>query len=1092
MLQSGNRSRTLDRRTALLLACLAVEGSMNKYRLAGMLWPDSEEVTARANMRQLLRRLRVNTCTELVQGQTTLQLTDTLQVDLGVLLRGEPTASQVLALDGEVLEGIEADDLPDLQEWLVGVRERVSEVRRLALNLEIQRLEKQGAWQEALLLAGKVLHLDRLSEEGYRTLMRLHHLLGDRGAALAAFERCREVLREHLGLDPSAQTLTLAREIQQGDRQDTDVPVLPRLPLGVLRPPVLVGRSAAWNSLSRGHHAGKLAILTAESGMGRTRLALDFALQQGQTLHVVFRAADQRIPYAGLSRLLRGLLKGQQEDQLEGLPGWIRQEMGRIVPSLSSVPLPPLTSDLEQLHFFDGITEGIRWLSKDIQSMVLDDWQHVDPASGEFLHYLFSRVLPTSADHTFCLLTCTEGPLTHGLQDLIKQELAFQVHLQGLESEDLQEMLSHMGEPLQDPALQERLIQYAAGKPLLLVEAARYLLESGTSQLPGQGEVVEVLQKRLGELSADMLRVARAAAILGRDLSLQRVAAVLGNAADTLQLPWNALHEKQLLQADRFTHTELPRMLLENIPQPVRSMLHRTAAGLLMHEKAPAAEIAHHWLNAGHPMEAAEEFTRAGQEAMGQFRAREAAQFYGQAADLHEALGMQSQAFEALTRQAAALRDLVDLDAHASVLGKLGNLARTPSEQAVHHLHLSEYHHRRGNMAEMVEAAHKGIILAQQAENHLLELSLLEVLVFAAYYQGDLDHALTLIHQARDLAVQHGEPLWQALFLEGEAVLVGHQDPEAAIALLLQAEALYFAGNDLSGCAAAANKRGTALLKLGEVRQARNVFLKAHTTLQDVEGHDDVRINSIYGFSLCEQLLGHHQTALEWIRDVGTARYRHLPLHHMLLQMRLSGILLWLGSPEAALNAMNEVLQEGQDHGYHRTEVMLLAARIHRHLGHPTEALSLLEQAKQSLEEHPDGFTTIRLSLEETASLPPPEQLERLNALEVSCQARGMLRIAAALGAHRALVHLELGLERLEVNLSEAHLYFFGMEDRWLLQAFEAALLPRPEAQRVLSKLRVQVRHWVTQHVPPQHRTTYLMGNPQMVRLQRLVGALQV
>ncbi|WP_309571489.1 hypothetical protein [Deinococcus sp.] len=51
------RSRP-DRRTSALLAYLSIEGPTPRSRLAGLLWPEVPEGTARANLRQTLRRLR--------------------------------------------------------------------------------------------------------------------------------------------------------------------------------------------------------------------------------------------------------------------------------------------------------------------------------------------------------------------------------------------------------------------------------------------------------------------------------------------------------------------------------------------------------------------------------------------------------------------------------------------------------------------------------------------------------------------------------------------------------------------------------------------------------------------------------------------------------------------------------------------------------------------------------------------------------------------------------------------------------------------------------------------------------------------------
>jgi DNA-binding SARP family transcriptional activator len=48
--------------------------------------------------------------------------------------------------------------------------------------------------------------LEPFRESGYRALMRLHHLAGDRAQALRVYERCRHLLAEELGAAPAPET----------------------------------------------------------------------------------------------------------------------------------------------------------------------------------------------------------------------------------------------------------------------------------------------------------------------------------------------------------------------------------------------------------------------------------------------------------------------------------------------------------------------------------------------------------------------------------------------------------------------------------------------------------------------------------------------------------------------------------------------------------------------------------------------------------------------------------------------------------------------------------------------------------------------
>lgn len=79
VIRVGDKSFAPERRTAALLAYLSLEGPTSRSRLAGLLWPDSGEATARNNLSQLLRRLKGSVGGEFVHIGDALRLNDLLE-----------------------------------------------------------------------------------------------------------------------------------------------------------------------------------------------------------------------------------------------------------------------------------------------------------------------------------------------------------------------------------------------------------------------------------------------------------------------------------------------------------------------------------------------------------------------------------------------------------------------------------------------------------------------------------------------------------------------------------------------------------------------------------------------------------------------------------------------------------------------------------------------------------------------------------------------------------------------------------------------------------------------------------------------------
>ncbi len=104
---------------------------------------------------------------------------------------------------------LEGNDEP----WIHGRRRILHTQRVRALDCLIDALAWNGELTLALTHANEVIELEPYREHGYQRLMRLHSQLGDRADALRVFERCRTLLSEELGVDPSPETMSVHREL---------------------------------------------------------------------------------------------------------------------------------------------------------------------------------------------------------------------------------------------------------------------------------------------------------------------------------------------------------------------------------------------------------------------------------------------------------------------------------------------------------------------------------------------------------------------------------------------------------------------------------------------------------------------------------------------------------------------------------------------------------------------------------------------------------------------------------------------------------------------------------------------------------------
>ncbi|GHF45581.1 DNA-binding SARP family transcriptional activator [Deinococcus metalli] len=633
-----------ERKTAILLAYLALEGSATRARLAELLWPDTPPHGARNNLVHLLRRLSRLCGADLVHGHAALTLDGGVRVDARALL--EPPGAPADIPAGTLLAGVDVDDLPEIEEWVAAWREDLDGRRRERLVHAAQAAEDAGEWTHALRHAGQLLDLDPASEDALRRVMRLHAHAGDRPAALAAYARGRELLARELGSDPEPQTRDLARRIEA----DGALPGVRRaatLPLGVLRPPVLVGRAAAWAQLEAAWAAGHTIYVTGDAGAGKTRLAQDFVASRGRALFLPGRAGAQDVPFAAAAHNARARLAAAPDVTL---PEWARRELSRLLPELATgEPPPPIDSEAARLKYYLAHLELVRLTAPGFAAVITDDVQYYDPATVE-LGAFFLTQSPAPGEPGEVprhVITYRRGSLPAHTQAridaLVEAGVAARVELGGLDVQGTRDLLHTLDVPGDDPDLPAALHRVTGGNPQFLLEALRHMFRSGDfrvdERLHRPEGVRPLVEERLAGLSGVALQVARGAAVLGDHFTLELLAEVLGLGVLNLAGAWEELETAQVTVGERFSHDVVREAVLAGLPDTVRTLLHRAAARTLERHGEHPGRVARHWQAAGDHAQAAAWLMRAGAAAEADLRPSEAAAAYAAAVGAYAAQG---------------------------------------------------------------------------------------------------------------------------------------------------------------------------------------------------------------------------------------------------------------------------------------------------------------------------------------------------------------------------------------------------------------------------------------------------------------------
>lgn len=643
---------TLARKDAALIAKLALDGPQPRLALCELIWPHSTPVQAGNNLRQRASRLSVDADRPFFAVGATVALQPWVDVDV---MHPDALADEVLLTTPGLLAGVDLGDHDELDRWLAKARTQVAERCAQVLADRAAALEQEGRLHEALVLARRIVEWLPLAEQGWRRVMRLHYLRGDRAAAQEAYWRLHTLLRDELGARPSAETQQLFQTVETAEA----TPALPRrpVPVSLLRPPVLVGRFAPWTAMTTAWQLPQPFVLVGEAGLGKSRLLEAFVLGQEGLVSERARPGDHESTDALLGRLL---VQIEARFAPEASPA-LRAELARVRPEFGTPPDAPANVALLK-HAVET------WLAaaqaRGLRAIVVDDLHNADVSSLDALRWMSAS--PALANLRLALASRPWGEAPSGaVLDawLTDSHRPVRIALAPLTPAELAELLATLALPaLVDAGVAAQLYRMAGGHPLYTLATLQHAVARGAELRDPQAIVapdsmITLLDERIRGLPASARDLMQVAAVGGADLSVERAAQVLGCTTLALSDPWAVLEAGNVLRGEAFSHDLVHEAALRAVPQGLQQALHRQWAEMLRAEPSvPPARIASHWEAGLRWAEAGGAWHAAAAAARLAGRLAEQNDFFERAARCHAQAGDRGAGFEALLERLDGLQ----------------------------------------------------------------------------------------------------------------------------------------------------------------------------------------------------------------------------------------------------------------------------------------------------------------------------------------------------------------------------------------------------------------------------------------------------
>jgi len=681
--REGAAPVALERKQAALVAWLHLEGPTPRARLAGLLWPDADGERGRANLRQRLAKLRAVEPTLLLDDGRLLSLAPTVSVDAGL---------------AALLSSFDYGDCEAFSQWLERQRQAAQAGLRGLHEQRCRAAIEAGDFGPAQREAEALLALDAESEDAHRLLMEVHYLRGAYADAITVWDRCRDTLRQIYGVPPSPPTQALGELVLQAARTGRPAigQVRDAMPLSLLRPPQMVGRSRSLDALLAAWYAGQVLCVAGTAGLGKSRLLAEFAAATGGGVSVAARPGDAVQPYASLGRLLLAAF-----DRSEPPPdAALLQHAARLVPALAAASgvagaaggaadVAPLRTAHERAQALLAVGELLQQCSaRGRETLVFDDLQFADLASVEALADLLGPSRPALR----IAFGVRSGEETAAVSDLLQalhgRARLTRIELEPLGLPEVTALLDSLALPgVATADLAAPLRRRVGGNPAFLLESLKLLLSLGDHALvrpellPLAPGIDAVVTRRVDLLSAPARELAQLVAVASPVFSPALAAQVLGRAVGDLAAPARELEQRQVLYGRRFVHDLVAAAVLRGTSAADAERLHRGVAVVLDAQGADPALVAGHWRACGEWLRAGRACVAAAGQARRAERTVERCQWLDEAAECLERADAHVELFDAVAQRLDVSEAPDRAQRRVALIERLEALARTPEQE---------------------------------------------------------------------------------------------------------------------------------------------------------------------------------------------------------------------------------------------------------------------------------------------------------------------------------------------------------------------------------------------------------------------------
>lgn len=581
-----------------LVYYLAVKKSITREQASTLLWDESDDQTARKNLRHTLYTIKKCFQTDLIifPQKQTLALNPEITFDIDY---DHVTPDNITGLyQGELLSGFSVKNADLYEEWLAKERASLYDTYMRALYRKIEESGKDDTASVEYLFS-RYIKEDPLDERVYLIMMQCYHKNHLYHKGIKVYQNLSRLLNSELHISPSQEITKLHRELLNAWTSSA----APE-PEAVTRN--ITGRTGEMQFLTKAYHAflsgtPTAVCLTGDNGVGKTYLMNCFLDSIKDDSCLIFRTvcfqAEKDFLFQSWNSIMLQLDQYMASKNISVPAGYLPNIINMFPFFGTKEEASPESVDVMAAYNYRATRNGMLKLFSRIGEetpviLSFDNIQYMDNLSLELL----SLMIRDQSPNIMVVCTCSEvlppRVLNH-VKALVREKFLTQLILHPFNREEVGAIVaSRLGEEAVTDQTLDQIYQETEGNGFFLDMVINFYTPDNSKKGMFFPSPQDILSDRISELSRDARQVLDTISICHNYTTLDILEYVLNR--DTLEIielidtlkQHGLIEEKAAGQQIRFRHNNMQNFVYSQLSASKRRLLH-ARIGAYLEEHSP-------------------------------------------------------------------------------------------------------------------------------------------------------------------------------------------------------------------------------------------------------------------------------------------------------------------------------------------------------------------------------------------------------------------------------------------------------------------------------------------------------------------------